>query len=138
MAFAPVVARIKEQCPDFAYVEHILTSAATYPLPAALVVPVKIDAIGPRINIPGGYAQDMEMTVGIYIVMPRRQDNSGVAEGAELFDSLCAQLRAALVNWTPPEAVQPMEYAGGQMAPYEPGVVTWREDFLVRNEMRLT
>lgn len=138
MSFAAVVARIKQQCPDFAHVDHILTSAATYDLPAALVTPVKTDAQAPFINVPGGYDQEYLPIVGVYIVIARRQNEPGDMGGADLFDRLCAQLRAALVNWTPPEAIEPVQYAGGMMAPYEPGVVTWREDFSLRYAMRIT
>ncbi len=138
MSFRNIVLRIKEQCPDFVFVDHVLTCPARYDLPAAIITPVKTDAEPPRIITPGAYSQDTLLTVGIYVVVPRRQDAVADVDGAELFDRLCDALRAALVNWQPDWAIEPMQYAGGMMAPYEPGVVTWREDFIVRNELRIT
>jgi hypothetical protein len=136
MTLAEIVERIKDQCPDFAHIDHVLTSPVTHAYPAALIVPVDKQASPPRINIPGGFSQDVTLIVGVYIVLERRQNGIADYTGADLFDTLCAQLQAALVNWTPTGAIQPMFYAGGKMAPYDAGVITWREDFSVDYEVR--
>ena len=136
MTLGDVITRIRLQCPGFLLVDHVLTSPITYPYPTALVAPVRNQGQPPFVNIPGGYAQDVVTTFGVYIIVERRQN--GVADFGQgtLFDALCTSLRAALVNWTPPGAVQPISYAGGEMAPYDQGIVTWRDDYSAIFEMR--
>lgn len=137
MMLGDVITRIRAQCPGFALVDHVLTSPITYPYPTALLAPVRNQGQPPLVNIPGGYAQDVVSTFGVYIVVERRQN--GVADFGQgtLFDTLCQSLRTALVNWTPPGAVQPLMYAGGEMAPYDQGLVTWRDDYSTIFEMRM-
>lgn len=138
MNLADFVERIRSECPDFAHVDHILTSATGYDYPAALITPVDKRADAPRINIPGAFAQDVTLLVGVYIIMERRQSGAGDHGGADLFDRLCASLQAALINWEPTGALAPVIYEGGKMAPYDAGIVTWREDFSVQYEVRYT
>lgn len=136
MRIADAIARIKAQCPGFAYVDHLLTSSADFDRPAALVAPVRVVGVDPRIFIPGGYSQDVSWILGVYIVLDRRQNGVTGSGTADLFDDLTTSLRAALVNWSAPATVQPLTYAGGEMAPYGTGLVTWREDFTAISEMR--
>lgn len=137
MTLAEVIARIEAQCPGFATVDHVLTSPATYPLPAALVAPVRNRPDPPRIMSPGAYSQDVASVIGVYIVLERRQNGAADSGTADTFDTLTASLRAALVNWQPAGLSEPIFYAGGEMAPYDTGVFTWREDFSALFEMRL-
>lgn len=130
------IARIKAQCPIFAEVDHVLTSPAAYPYPAALICPVRNKAAEPNVMIAGAMAQDVQITMGIYVVLERRQNGAADYGAADKFDTACAQLRAALVNWSPSGAIEPVTYGGGEMAPYGDGVVTWREDFHTIIEMR--
>lgn len=137
MTLGEVISRIQAQCPEFALVDHVLTSPATYPYPVALVGPVRNVGEPPGINIPGGYAQEVSVTFGVYIVLERRQNGVADFGAADAFDALCLSLRTALVNWLPTGCWQPVMYAGGQLAPYDgSGVVTWREDFSTIFEMR--
>ena len=136
MRVSDIIARIKAQCPGFVYVDHILTSSATFARPAALVAPVKAMGMAPRINIPGGYSQDVEAIFGVYIVLDRKQNGITGAGTADTFDDLTTSLRAALINWAAPGLIEPVTYAGGDMAPYDTGIVTWREDFRTLTEVR--
>ena len=136
MRISDIIARIKAQCPGFVYVDHILTSSATFARPAALVAPVKNIGIGPRTNIPGGYSQDVEMIFGAYIVLDRKQNGVTGAGTADQFDDLTVSLRAAMINWAATGLIEPITYAGGEMAPYETGLVTWRDDFRALFEVR--
>lgn len=136
MRISEIIERIKLQCPGFAYVDHILTSSAMFDRPAALVAPVKNMGMAPRINIPGGYSQDVEIIFGVYIVMDRKQNDTIGAGTADTFDDLTVALRAALINWAANGLIEPITYAGGDMAPYDTGIVTWREDFRALIEVR--
>lgn len=136
MKLTQIIEQIKTQCPDFALVDHVLSSAATYPYPAALVTPVESRSLSEPNDFAGSYRQDIQLVVGVYVVIERRQNQIADLGGAEQFDTLCASLRAALINWQPDGAIRPVSYAGGKMAPYDAGVVTWREDFIVEFEVR--
>lgn len=136
MNLTQIVERIQVQCPAFVLVDHVLSSPITYPYPTALVVPVESRSISDPNDFEGSYRQDIQLVVGVYIIIERRQNQIGDLGGAEQFDTLCAAVRAALINWQPTGANRPMSYAGGKMAPYDAGVVTWREDFTVDFEVR--
>lgn len=137
MTLGEVITRIRAQCPGFAVVDHVLTSPATYLYPTALVGPVRDVANPPYINIPGGYAQDVSTTIGVYFVLERRQNGATGFSEADILDALRLSLRTALVNWAPSGVIEPLRYAGGQLAPFDgSGVVTWRDDYSTVFEMR--
>ena len=138
MRFADFIERVKDQCPDFGHVAHLLMSTTSYDYPAALLSPVESRGESPRINIPGAFSQDVELIVGVFIVLDRRQDGPADHGNADLLDRLSAAVKAALINWQPDWALAPITYAGGRLAPYDAGIVTWREDFAVQFEVRYT
>lgn len=144
MTLGDVIARIQSQCPGFAHVDHVLTSPADFTRPAALVTPVRYRGAQPTTMFPGSYEQDVDMVFGVFLVLERRQN--GVLDNgtADEFDTLLTSVRAALVNWPSDGAglaalsmTQPITYAGGELAPYEPGNVTWRDDYAAQIEMRM-
>lgn len=135
MTIGEVIDRIRSQCPDFAEVNHVLTSPATMTYPAALVSPVRNVASKPVTFGTSNYQQDVNSVIGVYIVMERRQNGAFDSGTSDLFDILTTSLRAALVNWKPSGLIQQIFYAGGEMAPYDQGLVTWREDFSAKFTM---
>ena len=137
MKIGDVIARIQQACPDFATVDHLMTSPSDFEKPAALVTPVRNRGSAPSIMIPGAYDQDVSSIIGVYVILERRQNGAFDNGVADLFDTLTTSLRTALVNWYPTGLIQPIVYAGGEMAPYETGLVAWREDFAIEFEMRL-
>lgn len=138
MTIAEIIARITAECPEFAEVGHALTSPAILAYPAALVTPVRNQAKPPRILMPGAYCQDVQGIFGVYIVLERRQNGVADQGAADDFDALTASLRAALTNWNAPGLTQPVIYTGGELAPYDAGIFTWRETFSAEFEISLT
>jgi hypothetical protein len=69
--------------------------------------------------------------------MERRQNGVADNGGADQFDVLCTSLQAAFVGWEPDGAITPVSYVGGEMAPYDAGIVTWREDFAIEYEVQI-
>lgn len=136
MNLGDIIARIQDKCPEFATVDHVLTSPADFARPAALVAPVSNRAAPPNIVITGGFAQDVASIVGVFIVIERRQSGSYDNGAADVFDTLTRSLRTALVNWNPGDLIQPITYAGGVMDAFQPGNVTWRDDYSAEFEMR--
>lgn len=132
MKVTDIVARIAAQCPGFAHVAHALTSGGDYDYPAAFVAPVKRVAEFPRML--GYHAQMTRQTFGVYVVLPKRQDTL-ISSAADDLDDLCAELRAALTDWMPAGADQPLFYVGGELAERE-GIACWREDFATDIDMR--
>jgi hypothetical protein len=137
MRLAVVIDQIKAQCPSFSYVGHILESNEEIAYPAALVGPVKSiasenDAL--EVNI-----QQVTDLIGVWIVLSRRRDGVLDYGAADELDDLREELRAGLILFSPdPAEYEPLSYAGGMLAPYAPGVSTWREDFKTEFQLRVT
>ena len=121
-----IVARIRALCPGFAQVDHALLSASQESYPGAFVALVKADAL-PSSYI-GAHVQIVRETIGVFITLERRLDEDTGEGSNDILDDLRAELRAALVNWTPPGANQPLDYAGGELA-LRNGIAAWRDDF---------
>lgn len=133
MNVSDILARIRGECmPPFAHVDHALTSGAEYDYPAAFVAPVKRVAEFPRLL--GAHAQMTRATFGVFVVLPKRQDTVA-ASAADDLDDLCASLRAALVDWRPTGAENPLFYVGGELVERE-GIACWREDFATDFDLR--
>lgn len=132
MKTSDIVDRIAAECPGFAHVAHALTSGAEYDYPAAFVAPVKRVAEFPRMM--GHPAQMVRQTWGVYVVLPKRQDTT-VSSASDDLDSLCEELRAALIDWRIPGSDQPIFYVGGELAERE-GIACWREDFAADTDLR--
>lgn len=125
---ADIVARIRAQCPSFKSVEHALTSAGQDELPSVLVSPLKIEAGSNQVI--SGVAQLHQATVGVFILVERKRDSAPSYPLANQFDDLQREVRAALIDWTPPGASGPFVYAGGELDRYRgDGPATWRDDF---------
>jgi hypothetical protein len=125
-----VLDRVRAECPTFAAVEHALTSDADFSRPAALVGVSRVMAT------PNGlieaHVQRFVTTVSVWLLMDRKQDGLVAYGTADLWQTLTAELRAALVAWSPDDPrFAPFDYAGGQLDrhPGGTGVAIWREDF---------
>jgi len=124
-----IVQRIRDECPSFQTVDSALISDASYEYPAAFVALVKTSAIEDQIRLIGYAAQIVRKTFGVYIVAPKRQDAFGDAIADE-FETLAAELRAALFGWSPAgsTALSPLYLGGGEMVERQQ-MIQWREDF---------
>jgi hypothetical protein len=137
MMIADIIARIREQCPDFQYVSHVFVGGAAMATPAALVTPVRHRAAAPFVFGPSAYCQKVSMIFGVYIVIGRQENGDFDQGAADQFDDLTSSVRDALTNWQAPGLIAPVIYAGGEIAPYEAGLVAWREDFSGEFELRI-
>lgn len=130
-----IIARIRSECPGFAYVDHGLTSALDHEMPAALVVPMKRKGGRPLTWQP--YIQQMSLQVGVFVIVRRRQNGEGDNGAADDIEALCESLRDALINWSDQPAIfTQMESLGGEIAPFVNGVSVWREDFATEYHIR--
>ena len=144
MKTSEVMDRVKLLCPSFATVAHALTSAADpAPYPAALVTPSRTTAasnpfLGQTVVANGGvWSQEVTQIFSVFIIQERRQDTA-TSSAADDLDTLTNELRAALVGWTGGSSfAAPMQYAGGALSEFRPGIAAWREDFSIETEMRV-
>jgi len=128
MNVSAILTRITSQCPGFAFVGHALTSDHEYNYPAAFLTPVRRVAEFPRML--GYHAQMTRQTFGVYVVVRR-----AAGTDPDLIDDLCAELRTALIDWTPGGDDQPLFYVGGELAEQN-GIACWREDFASDVDLR--
>lgn len=134
MKISDIVAHIKAECPLFATVDHALTAPGDYGYPAAFVSPLKLVAAQPRMN--QMKAQMVQHVVGVYVVMKKRTDAVGPS-AADEFDDILASLRAAMLGWAPPDNFVGASFdcAGGELTERD-GIVAWREDFTIEDDLR--
>lgn len=128
MKLTDVLERIRDQCPGFASVDHVLTSDADVARPAALVGVSRIAAT-PNGVLGGPHVQRLRTVVSVWIVGRRRQDTLTGYGAADEWQDLVAELRAALVAWSPGGTATPLDYAGGALEKHPAGFFAWREDF---------
>jgi hypothetical protein len=134
MKTSDFMARIKAMCPDFATVDHALTSAADVDLPAAMVTPASMSAT-PDDLIGAVHNQNVRQVFSVYILLARLQDGY-ISSNADDLDTLTGQLRAALPGWQIDNDHGPVNFAGGQLDRYHTGLVCWREDYSVETQLR--
>jgi hypothetical protein len=137
MRLSDVIARLVAETWDFGQIGHALTNPAQLDYPALLVTPVLNEARPPGILEQGAFSQQFAQGIGVWIMVQRKPD-AATYTSAEQFDDLCEQVRAALAGWQPSGERFPMIYAGGRLAPYDTGIVAWREDFTIQTELRNT
>lgn len=136
MRISQIIDRIREECPEFAVVDHALTSPASIAYPAAMVVPVEARGNPPYLFGEGEYHQISHRKIGVYVMIARRQDGDADNGAADDFDALCESVRAALMGWAPDARGDVLAYAGGVLAPFAQGSVSWREDFTLSEDLR--
>ena len=129
-----IIDRIRAECPGFAQVDHALSSAEDLDYPAALVSPVQAQAGPERLLM---YHRQIErLTFGVFIMVERRRDGIADAGAADELDDLRAELRAALIGYTPdPARFTGLAAAGGRLDQWRPGIAGWREDFSTEPEI---
>lgn len=136
MKTSQLLDRIRDKCHGFATIDHALTNGGSFNYPAGLLAPVRVSA-NPSPFI-GVHIQETQSVFGVFILLEPGMDGPVGAGQADLIDDLRAELRAALVGWTPDPAIfAPMQYAGGELSPYHGGIFAWREDFSVSHEIRI-
>lgn len=133
MRLSDILSRIRAECPGFAQVDHALSSNEELDYPAALVSPVRAAPLPPRLL--GVHSQIEVLTYGVFILVARRRDGVADAGSADILDDLRAELRAALIGWTPDPAFIELAAAGGQLDQWRPGFAGWREDFATEHEI---
>lgn len=133
---ADLLVRLRTLCPDFATIEHGLTSSADPVLPAAIVMPMAMKAAESQLLEIPLRSQAIVQTFSIFILLKRQQDTL-LSSKADDMDFLCAQLRAALCGWQVDAYHAPMNLAGGQLAQYQTGISCWREDYTAESELRI-
>ncbi|MFN3646242.1 MAG: hypothetical protein ACK4S2_06970 [Gemmobacter sp.] len=133
MRLRDVISRVRSECPGFAQVDHALSSAEELDYPAALVSPVLATPQPPRLL--GVHSQEEVLTFGVFILLQRRRDGDTDAGAADDLDDLRAELRAALIGWTPAAEFTALAAAGGRLDQWRPGIAGWREDFSTTHEI---
>ena len=132
-----IIDRIRAECPGFAQVDHALSSSEDLDYPCALVSPVLASAGAERLL--GYHSQIERITFGVFILVERRRDGAADAGAADELDDLRAELRAALIGYTPDAAAfDALASAGAKLDQWRPGIAGWREDFFTESEITNT
>lgn len=135
MRYSQIVDRLRAECHSFEQVDHAAGSISEAALPRAIVALQKVEA-APAAFL-GTHFQPVEAIWEVMIVMRVKQDGPTGTGQADLLDDLRAEVRKALVGWTPePSDIAPVQYVGGEVFANEKGIMSWREMFSVNYEIR--
>lgn len=131
MDLAPILARLQSELTDFRVVggavdlDAVLASARPA-TPAAYLMPLA-EAGGE--NTLSSDLQELEVTLAVILAVSNRRDATGAAAGADL-EALRAQVRQALLGWTPDAATcTPLWFSQGRVLSFSDGVLWWGDEF---------
>lgn len=132
MDLAPVVERLRQQCPRFRQVggaaEYGVVADALTAAPAAYVIEESSRA-APN-ELLGIVRQQVEVAVGVYLAVRDARDG-GLAD----LPALRQEVWAALAGWLPAGAIRPLEYREGVLVSVAPGLIWWREVYAASHEL---
>ena len=129
MNTTPYINRLRAQCPGFKFIGGALDLnestllATTYP--AAFVLPMGEHAEANQMT--GRHTQLLHQSWGVILTL-KAVRTSANDQSAEL-QTLRAQIRSALMGWTPDADTAPLEFATGQLISLESGLLLWQDDF---------
>lgn len=72
--------------------------------------------------------QRVEEQITLVVTVRNVADARG-GEASDEAETLCAEIRAALLGWTPASAAAPLEYAGGALLSFADGFLHWAETY---------
>ncbi len=137
---AAIVARLKAEAPSLRLVEGLAQLAAlkenppSNMQPAAFVVPVSETAEDNRLA--NGIAQRNRVTFGVVLCLTKLTEVRGAVAGDAL-DAVRAEVRAALVGWTPEGASGPALFVGGETIELDRfGALWWMDRFRATESIR--
>lgn len=133
--------RILARCPGFALVggaaQFDTARHGLARLPAAFVLPARDRASPNSFLSQGVVQQQIGSEFAVLIAARNLEDATGAATADEL-NALRAEIRAALLNWTPEGAEIGCEYVAGEILGFEDAVILWQEiyrtEYMIRSE----
>lgn len=140
MNLAPIVDRIRAQCPAFKVVGGIAEldaalQASAPAMPACYVSPMDeqvTETLGANYTL-----QSVEIEFGVLIAVRNAKSSAGAESLADL-DTLRQSLRAALLNHTPSGAMQPIRFTRGALIDFQPGLMWWQDGYKTAHHIRST
>lgn len=101
--------------------------------PAAYVIPQR-DTAG-RNNVIGAVRQRVGASFGVIIMLGNLRDARGGQAVADI-DAVKADVRAALLGWTPQTGWEPVLMGAGSLIDIDQGVLVWMESFSTAYQFR--
>lgn len=134
MDLESIVARLKAQAPILRSVGGTATLDAAAkgnrPMePCAFVLPGAFTAAENELGA-NGFSQLVRQQFSVVLCVKNVADAQGASAHGDLKPVL-VQVEAALLNWQPPWAANPIELQAGDLADMEPGLLWWEHKFRV-------
>lgn len=130
MNLSAVITRVRDNCPAFRSVggaaEYDVAADGLTAAPAAYIIEESSRAQPNQLL--GIVRQDVDVTFGIFLAVRNVKDAAGVNGLADL-QTLRDAVWSALAGFIPPGAFRPVEYTGGQLMDFQPGLIWWRESY---------
>jgi hypothetical protein len=102
-------------------------------MPAAYVVP--LEDVGQPSTAVSIVRQRLLYSVGVVIMVANLRDPRGEAAIVDV-SAVVAQVRAALVGWSPAPSFDPVEFRRGRLVDLIEGVVVWQDEYEAATHLR--
>ena len=140
MNLTPIVARLQAQIAQL----RKIGGAADIPsaqealkqVPAAFVIPLA-EVAGQNELESGAISQALSIRFGVLWAVSNLRDATGEAAQTDL-ETIREAGKTALLGWQPDAAMDPCEFAGGQLMQVADRVLWWQDVFVTGNFLRKT
>lgn len=127
MRMAAVVTRLLDQCPDVRQVLSALSATVPASYPAAYVLPIA-ERAAPN-EWEGTHRQRVEARFGVEIMVNHVAQAASGGPAQDGLEDVREAVLAALVGWSPGDAFEPIDFAGGRLVAFQAGRAVWRDEF---------
>lgn len=139
MNLAPIIERIRDECPLFLLVggaaafERATTEGLTT-VPAAFVLPAR-ERAAPSPFMDRTVEQMVDFSFSVAVAVRNLSDSTGAAAVDEL-EFIRAPLRDALLGWPPADGYNGCEFDTGDFLAFMNGVLWWGDVYRTANVIR--
>lgn len=128
---AEIAVRLKAQSASLKLVGGAVDFAALQKAPPAIVPAAWVVPLSerPQANVVTvGVAQRVEAGIGIVVAVRHLGDARG-GGAVDVLESLRAEIRGALLGWSPAAGIDRLVSTGGDLLGFEDGLAWWMESF---------
>lgn len=127
MLLAPIVDRLKSECPGLREVLLALGGGTPPGYPSAYVIPLA-EAAQPN-DLYGAHTQKVAVRFAVELMVKHAAQAATGGPAQEVLEALRSEILAALIGWSPATGFDAIDFAGGRLVDFAAGFATWRDEF---------
>lgn len=129
MNLAPVISRLRSQCPALRTVVSALSGATPAAYPSAYVLLLTERATDADLGINN---QVIEARFGVEIMILHAAEAASGGPAGDALETVRDSVLAALVGWRADSGHTPAEFVSGRLVSFAAGLAGWRDEFSVQ------